>query len=186
MPHRTNIYRARAGQHAWTTRTAWITLGVLLAMAAAAALLIAGSFTDRAGATDPPLVPGAACPDAGRLGVLHGQQYRCWQKPDETCPHWHWVYHPGPSGSPWSPRPAGPCPCTPTPTVSVSPSGGYGSRPPSSPPGTVPAPSTTPVGYAGTLPLTGPHTRVVVWLGLGFVAAGVGCLLLGRRRRQLR
>jgi len=46
----------------------------------------------------------------------------------------------------------------------------------------VPAPSTSPAAFGGTLPNTGASPLPVVWIGLGLLAAGTALLFLGRRR----
>lgn len=177
----------------------------LFAFAALAVLILALALTQRpAHATARPstaatdtgyasagVVPGGTC-DTPDVVARHGtERYRCWQKPGEDCPHWHWVYNPDTPKSTrtaWVPAPCTTCSATPTPPAPSTPAPSTPLASSPAPPAAVPHPpaSTTTVPAAGPvdqLPVTGDGGRAPLLAGLGAALVAAGGLLRWRARR---
>lgn len=153
---------------------------------------------DGSGYASAGVVPGGTCTTPGVVARHGTQQYRCWQKPGEVCPHWHWVYRPDVPKSTRTAWPAAPCTaCSPTATPPMTP-------PATTPPVATSSPTPTPAGVprpvdttppaavdvpvatqppttTGTLPVTGAPAGVTALVGLLLALAGVGLRFRPRR-----
>lgn len=128
------------------------------------------------------VVPGGTCDTPG-VEARHGaQRYRCWQKPGEDCPHWHWAYNPDVPKSTRTVWPAGPC-TTCSPSTPAPPSSPVAAPHPAdtSPPAAIPPP-TSPA--ADTLPVTGQSGSVLLLVPLGVAAVVAGSVLRFSRRAR--